>query len=49
MIVIGLGVASDGSVDCRVNTPPARLKKEWVVGDIEYVRGPQKVTPSEFP
>ena len=49
VMVIGLGVASAGSVDYRVNTPPARLKKEWVVGDIEYERGPQKVTPSEFP
>ena len=49
MIVIGLAVASAGSVDYRVNTPPTILRKEWVAGDIEYERGPQKVTPSKFP
>ena len=46
MIEIGLVVASAGSADSRVKVSPDRVKKEWVVGDIEYVRGPQSVTPS---
>ena len=49
VIVIGLVVASTGSIDCRVNVSPDRVKKEWVVGDIEYERVPQNETPSNVP
>ena len=49
MISIGLVVASAGSADCRVNVSPDKVKKEWVVGDIEYEREPQNVTPSIVP
>ena len=49
MIVIGTNVISDGSVDCKVKVSPDRVKKEWVVGDIEYERVPQNETPSNVP
>ena len=49
VIVIELVVASAGSTDCKGNVSPDRVKKEWVVGEIEYERVPQSVTPSLFP
>ena len=47
--VIGLVVASAGSTDCKVNVSPDKVKKEWVVDDIEYERGPQNENPSNVP
>ena len=49
VIIIGLAVVSDRSVDCKVKVSPNRVRKEWVVGDIEYVRAPQNETPSIVP
>ena len=49
MIGIGLDVASAGSVDCRVSVSSDRPRKDGPVGLMEYLRGPQKLTPSVFP
>ena len=49
MIVKGLVVTSARSVGSRVKVSPDRVMKEWVIGDIEYDREPQSVTPSIVP
>ena len=49
MIEIGLDVTSVGSVDTRLSVSPERLRIDGLVGSMEYERGPQKLTPSEFP
>ena len=49
VIEIGLIATSAVDVDDKVKRSTARLRKEWLVGEMEYYRGPQKVTPSELP